>query len=337
MKKFLKKFKSAYFFGPKKIKIIDKKINKIDDIFLIIKVQSCMICGSDIRIYKEGSDRIKKPTIVGHETSGKVVFSKLKKFKIGNKVSLGADFEKENNLAFGYEIDGGFSEYIFLKKKYASRAPIAIFKKNISFDEAALAEPLACCLNGFEKMKFKANKIVTIFGSGPIGLMIALLAQKFGSKKILLVDNNKKRLGYAKKILKCQTILFNKVSFVSDFFKINNKYGADYIFTANPSIDTHKLALKIANKGCYINLFGGVSKKRSKISIDSNYIHYNEINLMGSHGSSEKQHKKALKMIENKEINLKKLITHKFKLSNIKKAYDISMKGKALKVAIRPN
>ena len=130
MKKFLKKFKCAYFFGPKKIKIMDKKINRMDDIFLIIKVQSCMICGSDIRIYKEGSDRIKKPTIVGHETSGKVVFSKLKKFKIGNKVSLGADFEKENNLAFGYEIDGGFSEYIFLKKKYALRAPIAIFKKN---------------------------------------------------------------------------------------------------------------------------------------------------------------------------------------------------------------
>ena len=337
MMDYLKNYKSAYFFGPKKIKIINQRVTNTENIFLIIKVKSCMICGSDIRIYREGSSRIKKPTIIGHETSGLVVFSKLKKFKVGNKVSLGADFEKENNLAFGYEIDGGFSQYIFLKKKYASKAPIAKFKKNISFDEAAMAEPLACCLNGFEKMKFKANKIVAVFGSGPIGLMIALLAQKYKSKKIIIIDSNKKKLKYAKKILKCKTIQFNKSSFVKDFYKINNQNGANYIFTANPSVETHKLALQIANKGCFINLFGGVSKKKSKITIDSNYIHYNEINLMGSHGSSGKQHMKALKMIENKEINLKMLITHKFKLSNIKKAYDVSLKGKALKIAIRPN
>ena len=66
MRKFLKEFKSAYFFGPKKIKIVNQKITNMDNIFLIIKVQSCMICGSDLRIYKEGSNRIKKPTIIGN-------------------------------------------------------------------------------------------------------------------------------------------------------------------------------------------------------------------------------------------------------------------------------
>lgn len=337
MKKFLKKFKSAYFFGPKKIKIINQKITNMDNIFLVIKVQSCMICGSDLRIYKEGSNRIKKPTIIGHETSGVIVFSKLKKFRVNNKVSLGADFEKENNLAFGYEIDGGFSQYIFLSKKYALKAPISRFKKNISYDEAALAEPLGCCINGFEKMKFRSKKIVTIFGAGPIGLMIGLLAKRFNSKKIIIVDKSLKRLKMAKKILKCKIMQFDKISFVKKFLKNNNGLGSDYIFTANPSVETHRLALQIANKGSYVNLFGGVSKKKSKMYIDSNYIHYNEINLMGSHGSSRRQHRKALKMIENKKINLKPLITHKFKLEDINKAYNFSLTGKALKVAIRPN
>ena len=337
MREFLKEFKSAYFFGPKKIKIVNQKITNMDNIFLIIKVQSCMICGSDLRIYKEGSNRIKKPTIIGHETSGMIVFSRLKKFRVGNKVSLGADFEKENNLAFGYEIDGGFSQYIFLKKEYASKAPISKFDKNISYDEAALAEPLGCCINGFEKMKFRSKKIVTIFGAGPIGLMIALLAKKFNSKKIFIVDKSVKRLKMAKKILNCKIVLFNKISFVKNFLNNNNGSGSDYIFTANPSVETHKLALQIANKGSFINLFGGVSKANSKISIDSNYIHYNEINLMGSHGSSHRQHRKALKMIESKKINLKPLITHKFKLEDINKAYNLSLTGKALKVSIRPN
>tara|TARA_B100000780_G_scaffold194108_1_gene136886 strand:- start:1008 stop:2018 length:1011 start_codon:yes stop_codon:yes gene_type:complete len=333
----LENFKSAYFFGPKNIKVVNRNIKNIDNNSLIIKVSSCMICGSDLRIFKEGSVRIKKPMIIGHETSGIVVHSKIKKMKVGDKVSLGADFDTKSNFAFGYEIDGGFSQYILLKKSEALKAPIARFSKKISFDEAALAEPLGCCINGFEKVKFKSNKIVTIFGAGPIGLMIALLASKYNSKKIFIVDLNKKRLDAAKKILNCKTMLLKNKSFVKEFYALNNDNGSDYIFTANPSIETHKLALKIANKKSFINLFGGVSKNNSKLTIDSNFIHYNEINLTGSHGSSHKQHIKALRMIENKEINLKPLITHKFKLKDIKKAYKVSLSGKALKVSIRPN
>ena len=337
MKDFLKKYKSAYFYGPKKILIKERKIKNYDDIFLIIKVSSCMICGSDLRIFKEGSSRISVPRIVGHETSGVVVMSKIKKMKLGDKVSLGADIEKKINYAFGYEVNGGFSQYIFLNKKIALKAPITKFTKNISFDEAALAEPLACCINGFEKVKFKPNKIVTIFGAGPIGLMIGLLAKYYKSKKIFLIDINANRLLKAKKILKCETILFDKKNFVKEFFDKNNCLGADYIFTANPSVLTHKFALKIASKKSYINFFGGVSKTKSKLLIDSNFIHYNEIVLTGSHGSSHLQHKKALKMIENKKINLKPLITHKFNLKDILKAYKVSFSGKAIKVSIRPN
>jgi len=337
MNGYLKEFSSAYFFSPKKIKLIKKKIKSIKNIYLIIKVNSCMICGSDLRIFKEGSPRINVPRIIGHETSGKIVFSKIQKFKIGDKVSLGADIEKKKNFAFGHEIDGGFSQYIFLSKKIALKAPIAKFTKNISFDEAALAEPLACCINGVEKVRLKKNKIVTIFGAGPIGLMIGLLAQKLKAKKIFIIDVNSKRLQKANKILKCTTIHFNKKNFVKEFFHKNNNLGSDYIFTANPNLETQKYALKITNQNSHINFFGGVSKNNSKLVIDSNFIHYNEINITGSHGSTHLQHKKALKMIENRKINLKPLITHKYNLKDITKAYTVSLKGKAIKVSIKPN
>lgn len=337
MNEYLKEFRSAYLISPKSIKLIKKRKKNIKNIYLIIKVSSCMICGSDIRIFKEGSPRINVPRIIGHETSGKIVFSKTKKFKIGDKVSLGADIEKKRNFAFGYEIDGGFSQYIFLSKKIAEKAPIVKFVKNISFDEAALAEPLACCLNGIEKVRLKKNKIVTIFGAGPIGLMIGLLAQNLKSKKIFIVDVNLQRLQKAKKILKCTTIMFNKKKFVKEFFDKNNNSGSDYIFTANPYLETQKFALKIANPNSHINFFGGVSKNNSKLMIDTNFIHYNEINITGSHGSTHLQHKKALKMIENRVINLKPLITHKYNLKDIKKAYAVSLNGKAIKVSIKPN
>ena len=134
MKEYLKEFLSAYLISPKKIELIKNKVSNFENVYLIIKVNSCMICGSDIRIFKEGSSRIKVPRIIGHETSGTVVLSKINKFKVGDKVSLGADIEKETNFAFGYEIDGGFSQYIFLNKKIAKKAPISKFRKNISLD-----------------------------------------------------------------------------------------------------------------------------------------------------------------------------------------------------------
>ena len=108
--KHLENFKSAYFYGPKNIKVINRNVKNIDENSLIIKVNSCMICGSDLRIFKEGSNRIKKPIVIGHETAGVVVHSKIKKIKSGDKVSLGADFDTKSNFAFGYEIDGGFSQ-----------------------------------------------------------------------------------------------------------------------------------------------------------------------------------------------------------------------------------
>ena len=345
-------FKSLNFFDKGGLKIKENQIIEINEDQMLVKVKSCGICGSDIKILKYGNSRVTSGRIMGHEISGEIVKigTNIEGYKIGDKVSIGADIpcmecqsckskksKCEKDLAYGHELDGGFSQYILLKKNDALKAPIAKFNKKISFDEAALAEPLGCCINGFEKVKFKSNKIVTIFGAGPIGLMIALLASKYNSKKIFIVDVNKKRLDAAKRILNCETILLKNNSFLKIFFNLNNDNGSDYIFTANPSIETHKLALKIANKKSYINLFGGVSKNNSKLTIDSNFIHYNEINLTGSHGSSHRQHLKALRMIENKEINLKSLITHKFKLKDIKKAYKISLSGNALKVSIRPN
>ena len=95
MRNYLNKFLSANFLGPKKIKLQSRRVKDFSNISLVIKVMSCMICGSDIRIYKEGSSRIKKPRIIGHETSGIIVYSKNKKFKVGDQVSLGADIEKK--------------------------------------------------------------------------------------------------------------------------------------------------------------------------------------------------------------------------------------------------
>ena len=333
--------KSAFFLSPKKIKLIKTKIPIVNQNSMLIKIISCSICGSDIKIYNNGSNRVKAPRILGHEIAGIIIKKglKIKNFNIGDKVSIGADISKKHNLAFGHELDGGFSQYLLIPKKILSLAPIHKFKKKLSYDLACFAEPLACCLNGFQKSNVKKNKTIVIFGAGPIGIMLALLANYYKSKKIIIVETSSTRINFIKQKFPFidHVINLNNFDFKKNIYNVTNNKGADYIFTANSNIDSHKKSFEIINKEGTINLFGGLNINYKKIKLQSNLIHYNELKVVGSHGSTKIQHKMALNLIESNKINLKKLITHKISLSKINDAFKIAVSQKGIKIIIKPH
>ena len=182
--------KAAFLKGIKKIHVEDTK----DEIFdgLKLKVDSCALCGSDIRIFNKGNDRIRYPAVIGHEVSGTVIESSSSKFSSGDKISIGADIPcgkcyycKSNrpnlckeNLAIGYQLSGGFSEYMFLSKTLLDYGPIKKVPQNCNLEIACLGEPLACALNGLEKLNIKSDGgRMIIFGAGPIGIMLGMLAK----------------------------------------------------------------------------------------------------------------------------------------------------------------
>ena len=136
--------------------IEERHIPKIGNDQILVEVQSCGICGSDIKILNHGNPRVSHGRIMGHEISGKVidVGYKLDEFKIGDKVSIGADIPCKDDLAYGHELDGGFSQYMVLDSPHIKNGPIEKFE-DIDYDIASLAEPLACCINGYEKVQFK--------------------------------------------------------------------------------------------------------------------------------------------------------------------------------------
>jgi len=333
--------KSAIYYKPGIIKIVKQKIPIIDNNSILLKIMSCTICGSDIKIYKNGSKRISSPRILGHEISG-IVFKKGKdvnKFNIGDRLSLGADISKKIDFAFGYEIDGGLTQYLSISSQILKHGPIQKFDKKINYDLAALAEPLACCLNGYEKSGVKKHKTIVIFGAGPIGIILALVGKYYKAKKIIFVEKSKIREKFVKKNLKFIDSIFNPNihNIKSEIMKKTNNLGTDYIFTANSEVSTQTQSLKIIKKGGVINLFGGLPDGSKNIILPSNLVHYNELSIVGSHGSSITQHKKAIKLIESKKIKLDKLITHKYKLSQIHKAFDTAISGRAIKIVINPN
>ena len=134
--------KVAFLTGVQKLSIGEMGDEPFDG--LKIKVDSCAVCGSDIRIFNKGNDRIEYPAIIGHEVSGRVVETNTDKFEIGDKISIGADIPCgkckhciskrpnlcEKNLAIGYQLKGGFSEYMFLSKELIENGPIKKIPEN---------------------------------------------------------------------------------------------------------------------------------------------------------------------------------------------------------------
>ena len=345
--------KAAIFKSPKTIEVVDREIPQIDSGSILVKVKSCAVCGSDQRIYTEGNNRITSARVLGHEISGEVVDigSKVKKFKVGQRVSIGADIpcgecnhckhDRANccrtNLAIGYQYDGGFAEYIMLNTKVVEMGPVHFFDEGTDFDSASLAEPLACCINGYEIGLIKKDSVIAVFGLGPIGIMLGLLSRIYQSKKLILVEPSEFRRNFAKQILPESNVINPSIDDpVNSILDITNGKGCDLIFTACPVVDTHYQAIDCVGVRGVVNLFGGLPKTAPKIEILSNSIHYKEAYITGSHGSTPRQHKEALNLIINKIINVKQLITSKVSLDEINSVFSKDHVSKSVKTVVHP-
>ena len=150
------------------------------------------------------------PLILGHEGSGVVagVGSDVKNFKEGMRVAVApnigcgiCDYCVSGNThlcsqykALGIHMPGFFAEYVKIPENFVRQGNVVEIPDTLSFEEAALAEPLACVFNAFEKSKMRPGETVLIIGAGPIGLMHAKMAQTAGAAKIIFNDFSRERL-----------------------------------------------------------------------------------------------------------------------------------------------
>ena len=347
--------KSAVWSGPNKLLLVEENLPILKNGEALLKVESCAICGSDLRILKHGNPRVASGRIIGHEISGVIcaLSDGVSKWNIGDRVSVGADIPcgqchhcqsgRPNccdiNYAIGHQFEGGFSEYLILNELTLRLGPVKKLKPDTDFDCAALAEPLACCINGFERGLMEKGRSVVVFGAGPIGMMLGMLALfVYKAPIVVLIDPNQKRLDKAMEIGAATMALNpNNIDVVKAVIEMTSGAGADMIFTACPAVETHEQAISMVAKRGVVNLFGGLAGTARPILLSSNFLHYREAYITGSHGSTPEQHSKAVELIESGAVPVERLITHSFPLSDINKAYEVAGSGDAIKVVIKPN
>ena len=327
--------KAAILKSPKNLIIEDLPVPKISDYEILVKVKEVGLCGSDLHYYNDGRIGdfiVKKPIILGHESAGIVtdIGKNVKKFKTGDRVSIEpgvpcykCDYCKTGKYHLCSDIrflatppfDGAFTEYI----KYD---PNFLFKisDNISFTEASLVEPLSvgyCCAT---RADIKAGDYVCILGSGPIGLACLEISKIMGASKIFITDINDYRLDIAKKhgAFKAINILRDDLLKIID--ECTENLGVNSVIEASGNEVSLINSLKIVKKGGKV-VWVGMGK--DNISVPYASIIGKDISIEGIF-RYKNTYKPIIRLLESKKINLEGWVSHRLKLDEIQKAFDIA-------------
>ena len=341
--------KALVYHGPKVFGIEEKPLPSIGEKELLIKVLSVGICPTDVRIMHYGSSVMKPPVIMGHEVAGIVeeVGEGIEKFAKGDVVALPADapcmgcetcrrgFHNmcENLLSIGYNVDGGYAEYMRVPRRFVEYGLVFKLPKDVDHASVALAEPVAAVLEGLKWSRVGLGKSIAIIGDGPNALIALQISRVAGAKPIIVSGITPERLEIAKKLGADYVINAREEPAKEKILKLTG--GVDIAFVSVGLPETIKLGLEVARKGGMVHIFGG-AKKGTTVEIDPNILHYNQIIFTGATGYTPRTYEEALCLILNGIVKIRPLISHELPLEKILDGIALVKEWKGLKVVVHP-
>ncbi|MEM2118368.1 MAG: zinc-binding dehydrogenase [Candidatus Bathyarchaeia archaeon] len=341
--------KAAMLYGVKDLRVEEVEKPKVNAGEVLVKVKAATTCGTDLKIFQRGyvENVIKLPTIFGHEWAGEVVEvgenlewpTKGMRVRAGNSAPClhctMCQKGKYNLCENMIWLWGAYAEYI----KVPARMVLVNMQEipqHVSFEEAAVTEPLACVLHGVEEADVKLGDSVAIIGAGPIGLLHMLTVKKMGVEKAIMIDLVEERLNFAEKLGADETVNAGKTDFIEAVRKLTRGYGADVVIEAIGLPATWEQALRLVRKGGTVLEFGGCPPG-TEVKVNAEMLHYGEVTVMGAFHTTPLHFRKALNLISSRTIDVRPLITRKMKLDNITEAFNILSTSKTeIKIAINP-
>ena len=310
--------KAAVLKGIKQMDMIDWRFPSPLPDEVIVKVRSCGICGTDQHIYHghPGSAEVQPPIVLGHELAGEVIQlgSEVTNLQKGDRVSIdpniycGACMYCRSNRAHlcshlqavGVTRDGGMGEYCTVPAANCYKIP-----EQMSFEEAALVEPLGCVLHGFKKVHLTSLSKVLIIGGGFIGQLFLQLVKRQNVHSIIVSEpaENKKELLYqlgADKVLHPMNA---------------DDLEMDVVIECVGRPESMELAVKSATKGGQVLLFG-VAAPETYISVSPFEIFSKELTIKGSF-INPYTHEEAISLIAKKVVDVQSLISHRFSIEEL--------------------
>jgi len=344
--------KCAMLYAPGKLKIEEVEIPAVRKGEVLVEVRAALTCGTDIKTYQRGHPVLikKYPSPFGHEFSGVIskVGSGVKRFTEGMRV-VAANSAPCGQCYFckkGYVnlcedlrlLNGAYAQYIVVPERIVNKNLLEI-PEHVSFKEAALSEPIACCLNAVCQSDISLGDTVAIIGLGPIGLILTHLYHLNGAK-VIACGKGKERLELAKILGAEFTVNADEIHDKTEEIKAvkklsNNDRGADIVVEAVGKTDTWEMAVKMVRRGGLVILFGGCPSGTS-FNMDTSLIHYEQITIKGIFHYTPELFKRALDLISSGKINTKKIISGRLPLEKLEEAFSMVKQKVGVKYLIDP-
>jgi L-iditol 2-dehydrogenase len=309
-----------------------------------IEVKAAGICGSDIHIWHSDiAIPMKLPVVIGHEFSGQIVDvgEGVEKFQPGDRVTAETTFEScekcyhcnsgNYNLCLqrrgiGYWYNGAFTKYIIINQQRLYKLP-----ENISYEEGAMSEPLSCITHAaLELTAIQPTDLVVISGPGPIGLLTLQVVNSLGAEVYLCgVTKDAQQLELGKKLGAARIIDVQKEPLNEIIAERTGGIGADVVLECSGNARAASTGFDIIKKGgqyTQIGLFG------APITLDFAKIAYKEIKATGSFSQKWSAWLHTMELLRRNKIDLKSLISHKFKIDEWEKAFNMAQSGDGLKI-----
>jgi L-iditol 2-dehydrogenase len=343
--------KAAKLFGPNDIRVVDCAIPEITDDEILLKTKAAAICGSDLRMIGNGYKGVDNdhPLTLGHEIAGIIeqTGKNVTGYKNGMLAALAPNIgcgicgwcvSGDTHLcpeytAFGINMDGAFAEYVRIPRNAIIQGNIMILDDSMPFDAAALIEPASCVLNGQLKAGIHLNDKVLIIGAGPIGIMHGLIARAFGAAKIFIRDLSEQRMKQSVEFVPgAEAIPEDDLEAAAK--RLTCGKGFDVTITACPAPSAQIDALKVTGMNGRILYFGGLPAGKDEVTLATNHIHYKQLSIHGSTRGNVNQYRAVANMVAAGTLDLSKLISRRYPLTEFSDAVEYAKKAEGLKTVI---
>ena len=316
---------------------VEKPILGTGDV--LVKMHACGICGSDLeKVFGKYSQ---PSTRLGHEPSGTIekVGENVTDFKKGDRVfvhhhvpcySCHFCLHGNETMCKKYSETNlspcGLAEEFIVPQWNVNHGGILKIPDSMSFEEAAMIEPLACCIRAWDKFSFQKGDSTAIFGVGATGMMHVMLSIVHEFDKIFCIDLNEFRLEFAKKFNITDAIKSSVPDVKQKILDQTDNRGVDVAIVATGSLQALSSAIDLIRKGGTVVMFG-VPSKDAMINLNMSIIYSKEITMISSYAASDSDTKVALELIQSSKIDVKKLITHRYNIKDSPKAFEHAHHG----------
>lgn len=319
--------KSAVFYGKHDLRVEESKKPEIGPKDVLIQVKACGVCGTDVHIYEgdKGAAEVTPPTILGHEFSGVVAQTgaEVVNCKVGDRVCIdpncycgtcepcrnGAAHYCENMIGYGTTVNGGFAEYCAVNERQ-----VYLLGENTTFEQGAMAEPVACCLHGIDMCEIQPGHQVVVIGGGMIGLLMMQLAKLAGAAKVALLEPVENKREVAKKL--GADICIDPIK--EDVQAVLKAAGMTWINTVIECVgrpSTIRQAIDIAGNKAVVMMFG-LTKPDETIQVKPFEVFQKELVLKASFINPYTQ-KRALDLIDSRRLDVSSMIYEVCGLENL--------------------